>query len=237
MSTLGRPNGEQPSAQHGASPSCTQAVRLAARHGLTLVEMLVAMVILSLMLTLVAQAVHQVTQLVRAAEATTRVITSGWAGGWTLQPTLSNLVMPTERAADAFRGTASRIDGFTTLAPLGSDTGVQAFTLELRRGAEDPLKTEIWVTARTLPSGDLPAALMARLDGPIEFGYVDQSGSTQSAWPPVPGDLVESGAIDEALPAALVMRRSDTGQWLQWYAFEGERLRPKPAAKPFWETP
>jgi general secretion pathway protein J len=204
-----------------------------AERGLTLVEMLVAMVILGFMLTLVSQAVQQVSQLVRAAETTTRSITGGWAGAWALQPTLSNLVWPIEQLDDGFKGSANRIDGFTNAPISGANEGVQAFSLELRRNPAVSGQTEVWATSDSQRLGRSRAQLVASLDGVTEFAYVDQYGSLSSTWPALTSK--EADAEEVALPQAVLLRRVDSGTAVMWFGFEGEKLRPRPPGKPFWE--
>ncbi len=214
-------------------PTRRPSIAAQAERGLTLVEMLVAMVILGFMLTLVSQAVQQVSQLVRAAEATTRTITGGWAGAWALQPTLSNLVWPIEQLDDGFKGTASRIDGFTNAPISGTNKGVQAFSLELRRNPTVRGQTEVWASSDSKRLGDSRAQLVASLDGVTEFAFVDQNGSLSPVWPPLTSKA--TGSDEVALPNAVVLRRVDSGTAVMWFGFEGEKLRPQPPAKPFWE--
>jgi general secretion pathway protein J len=210
--------------------------RRQAARGLTLVEMLVGMVILGFMLTLVSQAVQQVSQLVRAAESTTRKITGGWAGAWALQPTLANLVWPIEKLSDGFKGGSDRIDGFTTAPISGVGEGVQAFTLELRRGPTAPGQTEVWATwetRETKRTGEQPSQLVGKLDGMVQFAYVDQAGSASPVWPLLGGKPAQADEV--ALPSAILLQRLDDRRTVMWFGFEGEKLLPRPPSKPFWE--
>jgi general secretion pathway protein J len=214
---------------------CSRRPRQIAR-GLTLVEMLVGMVILGFMLTLVSQAVQQVSQLVRAAESTTRKITGAWAGAWALQPTLSNLVWPVEKLSDGFKGGPDRIEGFTTAPISGAGEGVQAFTFELRRGALAPGHTEVWATwdtRQTQRTGEPSTQLVGKLDALVQFAYVDQAGSASPAWPPLGSKPAQ--AEEAALPSAVLLRRLDDRRTVMWFGFEGEKLLPRPPSKPFWE--
>ena len=208
----------------------TRRFRSDVARGLTLVEMLVAMVILGFVLTLVAQAVQQVSQLVRAAEATTRAITGGWSGAWVLQPTLANLVLPVEKYESGFSGRSER--------PLdGSTVGVKAFALELRRAAQSAAQgsptTEIWATHGADPAAQGSTQMVAQLDGLLEFVYADESGLLSLVWPP--SSALPAAVPDVVLPAAIGLRRVDSQALLMWFGIEGERLRPKPPSKPFWE--
>jgi hypothetical protein len=188
------------------------------------------------MLTLVSQAVQQVSQLVRAAESTTRKITGGWAGAWALQPTLANLVWPIEKLSDGFKGGSDRIDGFTNAPISGVGEGVQAFTLELRRGATAPGQTEVWATwetRETKRTGEQPSQLVGKLDGMVQFAYVDQAGSASPVWPLLGGKPAQADEV--ALPSAILLQRLDDRRTLMWFGFEGEKLLPRPPSKPFWE--
>jgi prepilin-type N-terminal cleavage/methylation domain-containing protein len=202
-------------------------------RGLTLVEMLVAMVILGFMLALVSQAVQQVSQLVRAAEAATRTITGGWAGAWALQPTLSNLVWPLEKQADGFKGTPTRIEGFSNAPLSGTSVGVQPFVLELRRGSSDPPQTEVWGTSEGLRPGATSTQLVARLDGAVAFAYANATGARSPVWPALTSQSGEADPI--GLPHAVVLQAPDGQNTSMWFAFEGEKLRPKPPSKAFFE--
>lgn len=215
------------------------------KRGLTLVEMLVALVILGFVLTLVAQAVQQVSQLVRAAETTTRAITGGWSGAWVLQPTLANLVLPVEKYESGFKGRSERIEAFSARPLDGSTTGVKAFALELRRAAQNRAEggleggpksgqtTEIWATHGTDQPVQASTQMVAQLDGLLEFVYVDEAGLLSPVWPPASGLPVV--LPDLVLPSAIGLRRVDSQALLMWFGIEGEKLRPKPASKPFWE--
>jgi prepilin-type N-terminal cleavage/methylation domain-containing protein len=216
--------------------------RRQATRGLTLVEMLVGMVILGFMLTLVSQAVQQVSQLVRAAESTTRRITGGWAGAWALQPTLANLVWPIENLSDGFKGGADRIDGFTNAPISGAGEGVQAFTFELRRGAPAAGHTEVWATwelretretREAKRTGEPSSQLVGKLDGMVQFAYVDQAGTASPVWPLLGSKPAQGEEV--ALPSAVILQRLDDRRTLMWFGFEGEKLLPRPPSKPFWE--
>lgn len=215
----------------------TRRFRSAVARGLTLVEMLVAMVILGFVLTLVAQAVQQVSQLVRAAEATTRAITGGWSGAWVLQPTLANLVLPVEKYESGFSGRSERMEAFSARPLDGSTVGVKAFALELRRAAQSAAQgsptTEIWATHGADPAAQGSTQMVAQLDGLLEFVYADESGLLSLVWPPSSG--LPAAVPDVVLPAAIGLRRVDSQALLMWFGIEGERLRPKPPSKPFWE--
>jgi general secretion pathway protein J len=202
-------------------------------RGLTLVEMLVALVILGFMLTLVSQAVQQVSQLVRAAEAATRTITGGWAGAWALQPTLSNLVWPVEKQTDGFLGTPSRIEGFSNAPFSGASVGLQPFVLELRRSRDEPLQTEVWGTSEGPRPGAPSTQLVARLDGAVEFAYADATGTRSPVWPALTSQPGEAESL--GLPHAVVLQTPDGRGTLMWFAFQGEKLRPKPPSKAFFE--
>jgi general secretion pathway protein J len=202
-------------------------------RGLTLVEMLVALVILGFMLTLVSQAVQQVSQLVRAAETTTRAITGGWAGAWSLQPSLSNLVWPVEKQDDGFKGTPSRIEGFSNAPINGATVGLQPFTLELRRSSGAPEQTEVWATSEGARPGEPSTQLVARLDGRVAFAFANSAGAKSSVWPPLTRNA--ANAEDAALPDAVMLLNLDNDSLLMRFGFEGEKLRPRPPSKPFFE--
>jgi general secretion pathway protein J len=221
--------------QRRSAPPTRPSVRGArkATRGLTLVEMLVAMVILGFMLTLVAQAVQQVSQLVRAAETTTKAITGGWAGAWALQPTLSNLVWPVEKQDEGFKGTPTRIEGFSNTPISGANVGLQPFTLELRRGASSANQTEVWATSEGPRPGEPSTQLVARLDGRVEFAFADKTGAKSPVWP-----LLTRGGADAeelTLPEAVVLFNLDNSSTLMWFGFQGEKLRPRPPSKAFFE--
>jgi general secretion pathway protein J len=202
-------------------------------RGLTLVEMLVALVILGFMLTLVSQAVQQVSQLVRAAETTTRAITGGWAGAWSLQPTLSNLVWPVEKQDDGFKGTPTRIEGFSNTPINGASVGLQPFTLELRRGTSAADQTEVWATSEGPRPGEPSAQLVARLDGRVAFAFADKSGTKSPVWPLLTRNAAD--AEEATLPEAVMLLNLDNENLLMRFGFEGEKLRPRPPSKAFFE--
>jgi general secretion pathway protein J len=202
-------------------------------RGLTLVEMLVALVILGFMLTLVSQAVQQVSQLVRAAEAATRNITGGWSGAWALQPTLSNLVWPVEKQADGFKGTPTRIEGYTNAPLNGAAVGLQPFVLELRRSSDGPAQTEVWATSEGPRPGEPSTQLVARLGGLVEFAFADKAAARSPVWPALTGQDSDTDAV--GLPDAVVLQSPDGRSTLMWFAFQGEKLRPKPPSKGFFE--
>jgi prepilin-type N-terminal cleavage/methylation domain-containing protein len=202
-------------------------------RGLTLVEMLAALVILGFMLTLVSQAVQQVSQLVRAAEATTRTVTAGWSGAWVLQPTLSNLVYPSEATDNGFKGGPERIEGHTNVPLSGAATGVQPFVLELRRSSGRVAMTEVWATSEGASPGQPRIELVAKLDGLLQFVFVGSSGQPSPMWPMFTGK--PNDATDLVLPDAIALQYVDSRNILVRFAFEGEKLRPRPPSKPFWE--
>ena len=204
-------------------------------RGVTLVEMLVSMVILGFVLALVAQAMHQVSQLVRAADATTRAMARSWSAGWTLLPALSNLVIPGEEGAAAFEGRPERLRGFTTQPLTGDDFGVQELRLTLRTDRGDGSTTEVLTTPTDARTGAAAGETVARLSGRVEFAYVDRTGALSKIWPPETSDT--AGAPVPVLPAAIVLRDTISGHTLLWCTLEGETLKPPPAARPFWETP
>ncbi len=202
-------------------------------RGLTLVEMLVALVILAFMLTLVSQAVQQVSQLVRAAETTTRAITGGWAGAWSLQPTLSNLVWPVEKQDDGFKGTPARIEGFSNTPINGTTVGLQAFTLELRRSSTTPDLTEVWATSDGARPGEPSTQLVARLDGRVAFAFADKTGAKSPVWPLLTRNAATAEEV--TLPEAVMLLNLDNDSLLMRFGFEGEKLRPRPPSKAFFE--
>lgn len=190
---------------------------------------------LQVVLTLVSQAVFQVSQITRTAQNATADLTGRWAGGWTVGPLLANLVAPSEAlAGKAFEGSASRLSGYTTLPPDGSQTGVKPFTLELVASLDANAGTAL----RALPSAagdDRPGAdIVANFAGRAEFAYLDASGALQGQWPPV---SVSATREPDELPLAVVVRRPLGGEILMWYPFQGDRRRPAPQSMPFGNPP
>jgi prepilin-type N-terminal cleavage/methylation domain-containing protein len=209
------------------------APRRRRQSGLTLIEMLVAMVILGFVLTLVSQAVQQVSQLVRAAEATTRDVTSGWRGAWALQPSLSNLVWPVEQLDDGFKGTPTRVEGYSNTPLSGTSVGVQPFVLELRRSAGASGQTEVWATGEGQRRGEFNTQMVAKLDGRVAFAFADESGHLSPVWPLATNKPV--GTDEPSLPQAIVLQNQDDNSSLMWFGFLGEKLRPRPMSKAFFE--
>jgi len=203
-------------------------------RGLTLVELLVSIVILGFVMTLVSQAVFQVARVTRAAEDTTRGLAGRWAGGWSLQAMLTNLVFPAEETGAGLEGTSQRLSGYTTTPLDGRGLGVQGFELELRPTDTVPPGTEAWARARG-SAFDTPAAqVVARFAGKIEFGYVDRAGEALAAWPGPARNA--RGPDPQELPSAITLREAGSGRLVKWFAFQGETTRPLPRGKPFWET-
>lgn len=208
------------------------------QFGMTLVELLIAMVILGLLMALVSQAVYQVAQIARAAQSATQTLHGRWAAGWSVSALMANLVAPTEVAEPVFTGTATQVNGYSTLTLDNRKTGTASFALTLQRGAADTPDTLPGHTAlMTVGPVDRPGAArgaaqtVARFVGIAEFAFVNRAGQLVPIWPA--GEA--KGTDAEVLPRAVVVRNVETGRPLMWYSFQGETARQDPPVKPFWE--
>ncbi|MDI4632512.1 type II secretion system protein [Pelomonas sp. V22] len=202
---------------------------------MTLVELLVAMMILGLLMTLVSQAVNQVTQIVRASQASSSALHGRWAAGWSLSNMLANLTAPFETNTPPLTGTSDRIKGFSTLGIDSQSVGVAEFGLSLTR-----IQPDIGVSSSTgqqpltelrLDAGGRSNQVVARFDGAAEFAFVNRAGQTLGQWPAGPTVGVDA----EVLPRAMLIRNPQSGEVLIWYGFQGETAKQEGPAKPIWE--
>jgi general secretion pathway protein J len=206
--------------------------------GLTLVELLVSMVILSFVMTLVSEAVYQVSQIARAADATTRGLGARWGAGWSASGVFANLLAPEEPSdKPPMVGSSTRVAGFTARPLSGGDTGIEPFELQLGPAQNnrpgDALTTDLIMT---LPGDNRRAAstqVVASFPGRAEFAYVDRSGLTLPVWPP----LTRNELAPEDLPRVVMVREAGSGQVLMWYGFLGETIRQTAPRAPFQASP
>lgn len=173
-------------------------------RGLTLVELLVSMVILSLVMTLVAQAVYQVGQIVRVADESVIRIGERWRSGWSAQPVLLNLTAPREAGDRPLDGSPTKITGYTTQPPDGSDQGVQAFTLALQRDGSS--STTLTYAAVSTSAAASPQTV-ARWPGRLEFRYQGPNGQRTEQWPP----WTRPARDTALLPNAVLLVEADSG--------------------------
>lgn len=205
------------------------------QSGLTLVELLVSMLILGFVLTLVSQAVFQVSQITRTAQNATADLTGRWASGWTVGPLLANLVAPIEAPlGKAFEGSGTRLAGYTTLPPDGSQTGIRPFVLELVVSSDAAGTTTMRATPSAAGDGRAGSDAVASFAGRAEFAYLDAAGQLQPQWPPV---SVSATREPDDLPQAVVVRRPLGGELLMWYPFQGDTRRPATLSLPFGVSP
>lgn len=196
------------------------------QRGLTLVELLVSMVILGFVMALVSEAVFQVSQVARAASATTQALGARWASGWSISGLLANLVAPELPAAEpVMQGSPTRLAGYSTL-PVEGIGGIRNFELMMRTDPADPGRTAVMWSGVVAP-GSGPAAepaVVASLPGRTEFAFLRRNGELIGEWPP----LTRSERDAEDLPRAVLIREAGTGRHLMWYDCPGEPTRPKP---------
>lgn len=205
----------------------------ARQQGLTLVELLVSIVIMGFVMTLVSQAIFQVSQVTRAADATTRGLTARWGAGWTASAMFANMVAPEGSPKPVMRGAATRVEGFTT-APLdGTQLGVQPFVLELRPAADRPAHTELVSVQRGASAVLETASAIAAFPGRAEFAFIGRDGQTVSAWPA----LTRREGDAEDLPKIVLVRDAGSGAVLMMYGFQGEATQPAAITSPFGELP
>ena len=206
--------------------------------GLTLVELLVSMVILGFVMTLVSEAVFQVSQIARAADATTRGLGARWGAGWSASGVFANLLAPEEPAdKPPMVGSSTRVTGFTARPMNGGDTGIEAFELQLgpaqgiRPG--DPPSTDLLMITPGDNRRSEASQVVASFPGRAEFAFVDRSGATLPIWPP----LTRNELAPEDLPRVVMVRDAGNGQVLMWYGFQGETIRQTAPRAPFQLNP
>lgn len=212
----------------------TQRRRRPAQRGMTLVELLVSMVILGFVMTLVSEAVFQVSQVARAANATTQSLGARWAEGWSVTDLLANLVAPELPSADpVMRGSPVRLSGYSTLPVQGAATGISGFELQLRTDPADPSRTDmLWAPAPSTVGAATPT-VVANLPGRAELAYLKRNGDLVTDWPP----MTRTDRNAEDLPRAILLRDASTGRHLMWYDCPGEPIRPQTIRNPFENTP
>lgn len=199
--------------------------------GFTLVELLVSLVILGFVMSLVSQAIFQVAQVTRAADATTRSLAARWGAGWTASSMFANLLAPElDKLTPVLRGSATRIDGFTSLPLDGAGTGIAPFGLLLAPAAGTADQTEMrLLAAPDSTSATSRSSLIAAFPGRAEFAFVDRQGRQLADWPA----STRSGLDPEDLPKAVLVRETGGGAILMWYGFPGETMRQQRQVNPF----
>ncbi len=201
------------------------------QRGLTLVELLVSMLIMGFVLTLVSQAIFQVAQVARSAQQVGAGLAARWAGGWALAPVIANLVAPIESpVGEAFTGSPTRLVGYSTEPPFGSDSGVRRFAFELRVAADDATRSELFASEPGEFGRRVDEAVIARFDARTEFGYRDAAGTVSPVWP---ANTVRGDAETPDLPSAVLVIERGTRRVVGWYGFHGEPVRPRAPSNPF----
>lgn len=201
------------------------------QSGLTLVELLVSMLILGFVLTLVSEAVFQVAQISRSAQAVTAQLSTRWSGGWAAAPMIANLVAPKEVPDDqVLAGESLRLAGYTTQPGGAENTGVRAFTLELRPARDASPRSDLVALDGDGFGTPTTESLIATFEGRVEFAYVDAAGQITPVWPAV---TVAANRDVASLPSAVIVRERGSQQPLMWYGFQGETVRPVVLGNPF----
>lgn len=169
------------------------------RRGFTLVEMLVTLAVMALVSSLLWQALSTVAQLERRLDRTRTLSNDDQLRRAWVEQALFGVMTGPEGDPVRFKGSSTRLSGYTSMPPWPGLLGPELMTLTLEQDANG----QRLLAQR--PGSDSSLELWRWVGAAGSFDYLDGSGHWLDAWPPA------GPAPASPLPAAIRLRGPPAG--------------------------